>query len=196
MKLFYVFIGFFNLFNSSNCSINNEYTYNIKSYICNDLYLNITPIICHNNNLLINNILTNNIPINYYYIKNISINYIDDIHINHINTSKREIYSIYHIFSYCITQTILILSNIIIIYIFKKVRDLWSKKLIINQTMIKIDYNINLGVCSICYDNYIYSSNIRKIIRCNHNYHEKCIQEWIITYNKKNCPLCRCNIFD
>jgi len=194
MKLFYVFIGLFNLFNLSNCLINSQY--NIKSYICNDLYLNITPIICYNNNLLINNILTNNIPINYYYINNIPINYIESIPVGHINTSKRENYLIYNIFTFCFNQMILIFVNIMIIYILKKLINIKNKQLIINQIIIKIDYNTDLDICSICYENYTYYSNIQKIIKCNHNYHEKCIKEWIITYDKKNCPLCRCNIFD
>lgn len=193
MKLFYIFIGFFNL---SNSLINNQYICNIKSYICNDLYLNITPIICYNNNLLINNILTNNIPINYYYIKNIPINYIETIPINYIQTYNKDNYSIYDIFSYCINKIIIILANSLIIFIYIKCRNIKNKQLIINKVTIRINYNITLDVCSICYDNYTYYSNIRKVIKCNHNYHEKCIQEWITTYGKKNCPLCRCNIFD
>jgi len=191
MKLLYVFIGFLNLLNLSYSRI-----IYIKPYMCNGIYSNITPIICYNYNLLINNIITNNIPIDYYYIKNIPTNYIENIPTEYIHISKKNNYSIYHIFSYCMNKIIIILLNSVIIYIYIKCRNIKNKKLIISRTIIRIDYNTNLDVCSICYDNYTYSSNIQKIIRCNHNYHEKCIKEWIITYGKKNCPLCRCNIFD
>jgi hypothetical protein len=191
MKLLYVFIGFLNLFNLSYSRV-----IYIKPYICNSIYSNITPIICYNYNLLINNIITNNIPIDYYYIKNIPTNYIEDKPTEYIHISKKNNYSIYDIFIFCINKIIITLVNSLIIYIYIKSRDIKNKQLIINKVTIRINYNITFDVCSICYDNYTYYSNIRKIIKCNHNYHEKCIKEWIITYNKKDCPLCRCNIFD
>jgi hypothetical protein len=43
-------------------------------------------------------------------------------------------------------------------------------------------------VCSICFDHIqeIY------ILKCNHVFHEECIQKWI--HIKNECPLCRCVI--
>ena len=43
--------------------------------------------------------------------------------------------------------------------------------------------------CPIC----ISPINDNKLIitKCNHSFHNKCIQTWKINYNKDECPLCR-----
>jgi len=45
--------------------------------------------------------------------------------------------------------------------------------------------------CVICLDDYDYDNNVGKLI-CNHNYHTKCIEKWLV--NKPICPLCNYNI--
>lgn len=48
--------------------------------------------------------------------------------------------------------------------------------------------------CSICCNSVKYTEFIRKL-PCNHIYHKKCIDKWLISLLKKsekmNCPLCR-----
>jgi len=155
--------------------------YNIKSEVCNNIYLNKTPII---NNT--------NINISYALINNNNI--IENCHCVYIYKIKQDI-NIYNIFIYIYNKIIIFLVNILIIFIFIKTEDIKNKNLIFNQISLKINYDINLDVCAICYTDYKLNSKIRKIIKCNHNYHEHCIKEWIIEYNNKTCPLCRCNIF-
>lgn len=55
---------------------------------------------------------------------------------------------------------------------------------IVNDTRLEI---YNKGMCAICHDNY--KNEIVRILKCNHNYHYKCIDRWIIKY--ANCPICR-----
>ena len=45
--------------------------------------------------------------------------------------------------------------------------------------------------CSICLENYKKNDTIN-ILKCDHKYHEKCIDKWMETSN--NCPLCRLSI--
>ena len=44
--------------------------------------------------------------------------------------------------------------------------------------------------CVICYE--LINNYENKILKCNHFFHKKCIDEWC-KYNR-NCPLCRSNI--
>jgi len=49
-----------------------------------------------------------------------------------------------------------------------------------------------LNECPICIEKYKKHEKII-ILKCDHNFHEKCIKEWL---NKKNsCPNCRENIY-
>jgi hypothetical protein len=52
--------------------------------------------------------------------------------------------------------------------------------------------------CSICCNSVKYNEYIRKL-SCNHVYHKKCIDKWLISLLKKsekmNCPLCRKILF-
>ena len=43
-----------------------------------------------------------------------------------------------------------------------------------------------LKCCCICFDNIVFDKHITT---CNHNFHKKCLSEWI-HYNN-TCPLCR-----
>jgi len=47
------------------------------------------------------------------------------------------------------------------------------------------------GECSICISNF--TDDNFKLNKCNHVFHKKCISEWVISYNKNSCPLCRLN---
>lgn len=48
---------------------------------------------------------------------------------------------------------------------------------------------IDVDTCIICCDDFIIGENIAKL-KCNHIYHEKCINEWFLTGTNK-CPYCR-----
>lgn len=67
-----------------------------------------------------------------------------------------------------------------------------SKYIILNY-----DNNINLDftydpLCSICLVEYEHD-DIIAILKCNHNYHKKCIKHYFETIDKNNliCPICR-----
>lgn len=48
------------------------------------------------------------------------------------------------------------------------------------------------GLCPICYDNY--NETTSGELLCGHLFHQECIEKWIDTDGKKNCPLCRATI--
>lgn len=67
---------------------------------------------------------------------------------------------------------------------------------IINITYIK-SININEideenKQCSICLEEYDEKSNLNRLMRCKHVFHETCINKWIKT--NETCPLCRANV--
>jgi len=62
---------------------------------------------------------------------------------------------------------------------------------IIDELTTRIKYNNELDNCIICFDKFNLDSDIRKLKVCSHVYHELCIKEWIINYNKSTCPMCR-----
>jgi len=82
--------------------------------------------------------------------------------------------------------------NSILLYGCKKIKIRINNN--INNLTIVVKYNNNLDVCSICYNDYTYFDDIRKLKNCTHIYHEKCIKTWIIDYNKLTCPMCKTNI--
>lgn len=43
--------------------------------------------------------------------------------------------------------------------------------------------------CAICYDEI---TSAKRTLRCSHQYHEECIQEWLQVENK--CPICRTEV--
>jgi hypothetical protein len=45
------------------------------------------------------------------------------------------------------------------------------------------------STCSICIDQFKENEVIR-IMPCNHQFHQKCVDPWILNY-RKECPLCR-----
>ena len=51
--------------------------------------------------------------------------------------------------------------------------------------------DIKENECSICLEEYNRDKDIIKL-NCNHEYHRKCIKEWLKI--NKNCPQCRKNI--
>ena len=68
---------------------------------------------------------------------------------------------------------------------------------VIQNKIIKIkEYEFNNELehhdkCSICLEDYE-ENDIINVLKCGHKYHDKCIDEWIIT--NINCPLCRLSI--
>jgi len=52
-----------------------------------------------------------------------------------------------------------------------------------------------LNECSICLEPFVKNEKIIEL-DCKHNYHEKCIKDWMDTNNSgnNNCPICRENI--
>jgi hypothetical protein len=50
----------------------------------------------------------------------------------------------------------------------------------------------NQRLCSICQGNYVNGTIIRKIIHCNHFYHQNCLDEWL--ENNTKCPECQYDI--
>jgi hypothetical protein len=44
--------------------------------------------------------------------------------------------------------------------------------------------------CSICL-NSLTSDSMRKVIGCNHMFHEACLRRWVVTEHHASCPNCR-----
>lgn len=44
--------------------------------------------------------------------------------------------------------------------------------------------------CQVCLGDYEIGETCRKLIKCEHFYHQECIDEWLTT-GRNNCPLCR-----
>jgi hypothetical protein len=68
---------------------------------------------------------------------------------------------------------------------------------ILNLSSFYKSKNNNLQ-CSICYEHLQPNEFLRKL-KCNHEFHKKCIDKWLYTQFKDNrdeytCPLCRQNI--
>jgi len=51
--------------------------------------------------------------------------------------------------------------------------------------------NLDNDRCPICLEDYNIGDTLNELI-CNHFYHKKCINNWIISNN--NCPICRSSI--
>ena len=48
--------------------------------------------------------------------------------------------------------------------------------------------------CLICMEKYKLGELKRKIPKCNHYFHKKCIDKWL--KKKGSCPVCRCNLLE
>jgi hypothetical protein len=105
------------------------------------------------------------------------------------NPNKSNLYQIEKYIKICINLFFILLITISSknIYTYLENNKKQKRKKILN----KIKYSKELDICSICYDSYKpESSNIREINSCKHVYHLECINLWLITYNRNNCPLC------
>ena len=83
------------------------------------------------------------------------------------------------------------------VFLLLELRYLYIKYKVKNKN--SIDYYTNkvtniTDSCIICHEDYTALDDIRKLKCCNHMYHKKCINEWIIEYNHSECPLCKLDI--
>lgn len=53
----------------------------------------------------------------------------------------------------------------------------------------------NFEDCSICKESINVGDNIIKLNSCNHIFHKNCIEPWVFSSNRTNCPLCRTEIY-
>jgi hypothetical protein len=53
----------------------------------------------------------------------------------------------------------------------------------------------NYEDCSICKECINVGDNIIKLNACNHIFHKNCIEPWIFSSHRTNCPLCRTEIY-
>jgi hypothetical protein len=182
--LFFVYLFIDNTLLSKDTIYYNK-MYNIKSNVCNNIYLNISPIINKSYlNMLPFTNNSHNIKKNNYMIKDCQ----------RIWILKKEI-SVKYLFIYIYNKLLIFLGNALIIFLFIKNQEIKNKMLLLNQITKRVNYETTFDNCSICYSNYKFYSRIRKIIKCPHIYHEDCIKQWLIEYNNKTCPLCRCDVF-
>ena len=45
--------------------------------------------------------------------------------------------------------------------------------------------------CAICHDKFEKGKYKRKMPKCIHEFHKKCIDEWLYKDKQQTCPLCR-----
>ena len=58
---------------------------------------------------------------------------------------------------------------------------------------------VTIKECYICYQIILKNEYIRKL-KCNHEFHKKCIDKWLFTQfrqykNEFTCPICRKNVY-
>jgi hypothetical protein len=46
--------------------------------------------------------------------------------------------------------------------------------------------------CSICHDEMVNGQRLKRILSCNHSFHQQCIEPWFANHN--TCPLCRTSV--
>ena len=73
----------------------------------------------------------------------------------------------------------------------KKYKDYKIEKILLLPINIEDIVDIKENKCSICLEEYNINKDIIKL-KCNHEYHKKCIKEWLKVNN--NCPQCRGDI--
>jgi len=62
-----------------------------------------------------------------------------------------------------------------------------AEKIKINDPLLNED-------CLICMEKYKLGELKRKIPKCSHYFHKKCIDKWL--KKKGSCPVCRCNLLE
>ena len=86
---------------------------------------------------------------------------------------------------------------VLIIWFIQKFRILFIKKEIESNVIHFINFDKitiespSIETCSICLDDM--DADVIKL-KCNHNFHDKCIKKWILTdyqLNNNKCPLCK-----
>jgi hypothetical protein len=50
-----------------------------------------------------------------------------------------------------------------------------------------------MNTCSMCLDDMNEGDEVSKLV-CGHSFHPLCIENWILEYNKQNCPNCRTEV--
>ena len=71
---------------------------------------------------------------------------------------------------------------------------LQEKRRLLTMTMTSENLDdLLLTECSVCLEEFAIGDKVM-ILPCYHNFHEKCIREWLPIH--KNCPLCRANILE
>lgn len=85
----------------------------------------------------------------------------------------------------------IIMSNITIDIKTTHIRKNKNEKLKNIGTYQKIHNSENNKTCSICLDNFKPGTFKRKMPQCRHEFHKKCIDEWLYKDNKLSCPICR-----
>jgi hypothetical protein len=99
------------------------------------------------------------------------------------------------------TLNILMSFNLYSIYLnYNKINKKINKKIYIRDLKIGKYYKCKSQnvYCSICCNSVKYTEFVRSL-SCNHIYHKKCIDKWLISLiknsGKMNCPLCRKILF-
>ena len=54
---------------------------------------------------------------------------------------------------------------------------------------------MGINQCSICLSD-LEEGDLIRTLPCNHYFHHECIDEWLITKNALNCPMCRSEKYD
>ena len=52
------------------------------------------------------------------------------------------------------------------------------------------DVNLMNEICVICRENFTTESRV-VVLRCGHDYHEKCFRDWVVDKDISPCPLCQ-----
>ena len=159
----------------------------INSLNCNKTYLEYY--VSRNMNLLITpiNIKISNLPI--CMIKSdldLQPNTIYTAKIN-VNISFLQNIRIYVIYLFLIVLLLKIFHSLykkITIIVYKYVKKIYIKK-------IKFSEDNNYNNCTICLEEFILNTKV-SILECDHIFHEKCIDNWIVSkkYINVKCPNC------
>ena len=75
---------------------------------------------------------------------------------------------------------------------FKSCREINEK--VSKSEKIKVNDPILNEECLICMDKYKLGELKRKIPKCSHCFHKKCVDKWL--KKKASCPICRCNLLE
>ena len=52
----------------------------------------------------------------------------------------------------------------------------------------------DFGYCIFCSEQ-IKKNEFKRILPCNHEFHKKCIDKWLLKYYSNQCPCCKQNIY-